>query len=320
MTISVSGIAYDSDGSKPVVVTFGAGAVSDIAGNASGVTSFNVASNTTAPGVVDTVAPTVNIVPSLSANQPVLTLTFSEPVRALDASKFSYIKSSVGSTPSALNALPQSAFACANSNGDTVPCFWLFNTNAIDPAGLFAVKTMTINAGYSAKDNLHLSIAAGGFQDVAGNASASVTFTPDAVVVPSTGTWNGNTVTGAGAKTFSFWGSTRAVITLATGVNGGVATVTVDGVVYDSKETVKTVGVAKGVNLYAKSAGSTVITVPVTGTGWHYVTVTSVIAPSASNTTGLPSKRLTNTGPFSAKKKATFAKGTTVAINSVSGS
>ena len=316
MTINVSGIAYDADATHPVVVSFAAGAVTDLAGNASASTSFNVASNTTAP---DTIAPTVSGVSSVVTGKSVWSLTFSEPVRGITYSKFSFVKSVNATAPVAQTAPATTAYTCANTDGITVPCFWATNSNVNDPSGALAVKTMTINTGLSSANN-GIVIASGAFADKAGNLSAATSVKDNLANVADTGSWSGSTATAVATRTFHVWGKDSTVV-FATGANGGVATVMVDGTLYDSGETVSTVGALKGINLYTASNGTTSVTVPGTVTGWHTVKVAVVVAPSAANTTGLPSKRLSPTSPsapYSATKKATFVSGTTVTINSVS--
>ena len=326
LSISVSNIAYDADGTHPVVVSFAAGAVADPAGNNSASTSFNIVSRTTAPVPADVVAPTVSGVSSLVSGKAVWTATFSEPVRSLDTSKFTYVKNAAGALP-AVQPSAAPVYTCANSDGVVVPCSWAYNTNAYDPSGVLAIKSLVIKTGLApaATAPISVNIAAGAFVDAAGNNAAPASLNGGATAladVADTGTWTGSTATAAATRTVHVYGGNVAV-TFATGANGGVASVMVDGVLYDTTETANTVGLAKGVNLYTPTSGTTTVTVPVTVRGWHTVKVTVAVASSSANTTGYPSKRLSPkspAAPYSSAKKATFVSGTTVTINSITAS
>lgn len=331
LTINVKNIAYGS----PVVVTLASGAVKDRANNSSAEFSTSIASNTSAP---DTVAPTVSGVSSIVSAKKVWTLTFSEPVRALDLTKFSYVKNVNAVAPVALaSAAP--TYTCKNSDAVVVPCSWDANSNANDPNGYLAIKTLVINTGQASTLNVSVNIAAGAFQDRAGNTSAADSEKDSLTAVAATSDFvdSSTSTTNAATKTYHVYGGTNVAVTLAQGTNGGVATVTVDGTLYDTTETVATVGVLKGVNLYAATSGTTTVTIPVTTKGWHTVKITnatsSAVLATAGNLTGLPSKRVLTAavaavpavgtpgkpGYVAAKPavKATFAQGTTVTVNSV---
>lgn len=284
LTISVSNIAY---GNSDVVVNFAAGAVADRAGNSSAATSFSTPSNTTEP---DTVAPTVSGVSSVVSGKRVWTLTFSEPVRQLDLTDFSYVRSANAAAPVALpSASP--VYTCRNSDSVSVPCSWAANTAANDPSGALAIKTLVIATGQASSNNVGVVIDAGAFRDNAGNQSVATSVKDALTAVADTGTWDTDTSTAAASRTIRVWGSGNVVVKLASGSSGGVATVTVDGTLYDTGETATTVGTAKGVNLYAATSGEVTVTVPVNGTGWHTVKITNVVVASAANATGNPSKR-----------------------------
>ena len=335
MTFNVKNIA---SGANPVVITLAAGAVKDRANNSSAVFTRSYSSNTTTP---DVVAPTVSGSPTAVSSKRVWTLTFSETVRALDLTKFSYVKNVNAVAPVALASIAPT-YTCKNSDGDVVGCTWAANSNANDPNGVLAIKTLVINTGQASSLNVSVNIAAGAFQDRAGNVADATSVQADLADVADTGTWTSNAATAAASRTQHVYAGSNVQVTFATGTNGGVATVTVDGVLYDTGKTVATVGVLKGVNLYAASNGTTTVTVPVSVKGWHTVKVAWAGLTTAANATGLPSeRRLTSYVPavpavpavgkvgqpgYKAAVPAvpavlaTFAQGTTVAIDSISGS
>jgi len=307
LVVNVTGIAYDADGSKPVTVSLAAAAVKDRAGNSSALATFTTASNTTAPVVVvpDTEAPTVadngSTYKTATTSLPgSFKLTFSEPVRNIDLTKFSYVDNTA-TGPRAI-ATPAAVYTCKTATGRTVVCNSDANNNDDNPSASLAVKTMDIKLGKTAVLNGSLFIAAGAFNDKAGNNNDAAVlkkslYTNNLVVA---GTWT-STANGLvssvanGTRTYGIWG-TSATVVLGRDVKGGKVSVKIDGVEY-AKETPADGQISWDLN------GSGTATVTKTGLalGWHTVIIKNLgQSPTAAGTTAV---------------KATFVK---VTVKSVS--
>jgi len=338
--VTVSGVAYGS----PVSIKFAAGAGTATNATTTPELNYSVDSNTTAPVVVvlDTEAPTVSALADstyasgTTAAPGTFKLSFSEPVRNVDLSKFSYITNANAAKPAAI-ATPAAVYTCKTASGRTVVCDSDSNNNDDNPSASLAVKTMDIKLGKTSVTNASLVIAADAFSDKAGNSSASAVLKKALADVADTGVWTTDTnTTGTGTHTVHVWGSNKVTVEFATGTNGGLTAVTVDGVGYNSGETAATVGTAGAVNLYTTSTGSTTVEVAFTSLGWHTVKIDAKAPVTTANATGLPSKRLLTAYVAAvpaigtvgkpgyvagkAEVKATFAQGKTVKINSISAS
>lgn len=308
LTVTVSGVAYDADGSKPVNITLAAGAAADRAGNTTAVFTASVASGTSAPVVPDTVAPTVSnngstFKTGTTAAPGSFKLTFSEPVRTIDLSKFTFIANAAGKAPVVITA-PAAVYSCKTAAGRATACDFWANTNDDNPSGSLAITSIDIRLGKTAVTNGALSIAAGAFTDLAGNANAAAAIKQSLVVndVVQAGTgWSTSgtdqiSIKANDTRTYYIWGTATTVV-LGKDAKGGKVSVTIDGAQFAPSATPGEGQISWDLN------GSGTATVAKSGLalGWHTVVVKNLgVSPTASGTAAV---------------KATFTK---VTIKSVS--
>jgi hypothetical protein len=308
LVVSVTGIAYDADGTHPVTVALAAGAAADRAGNSTAAFSVSTASNTTAPVLADTEAPTVadngsTFASGTTALPGSFKLTFSEPVRNLDLSKFSYISNVVAKAPVDVTSVAVATYSCKTAAGRTVACDFWANNNDDNPSGSLAVKTIDIKVGKAALKNVALVIAAGAFNDKAGNNNVATTVKKELVannlVVVGTWTTSGSDVISSklnDSRTYYTFGSSVNVV-LGKDALGGKVSVKIDGVEYAPSASPADGQISWDLN------GSGTVTVSKTGlaNGYHTVVIKNLgVSPTAAG---------------AAAVKATFVK---VTVKSVS--
>ena len=307
LVVNVTGIAYDADGTHPVTVALAAGAVADRNGNSSVAFSTSTASNTAAPVPADTTAPTVadngsTFASGTTALPGSFKLTFSEPVRNIDLSKFSYVSNAAAKAPVAV-ATPAAVYSCKTAAGRSTACDFWANNNEDNPSASLAVASIDIKVGKAALKNVSLVIAAGAFNDKAGNDNAAATLKKDLVAnnLVVVGTWatNGSDVVSSkanDARTYYVFGDSVNVV-LAKNALGGKVSVKIDGVEYAPSASPAAGQISWDLN------GSGTATVSKTGlaNGYHTVVIKNLGAsPTAAG---------------SAAVKATFIK---VTVKSVS--
>ncbi len=308
LTVTVSGVAYDADGSKPVNLTLAAGAAADRAGNTTAVFTASVASGTSAPVVPDTVAPSVSdngstFKTGTTAAPGSFKLNFSEPVRAIDLSKLTFITNVVGRAPAVITA-PAAVYSCKTAAGRAIACDFWANTNEDNPSGSLAITSIDIRLGKTGVTNAALSIAAGAFTDLSGNANATLAVKKSLVVNDVAQVGTGWSTSGSDfvstklndTRTYYIWGTATTVV-LGKDAKGGKVSVTIDGAQFAPSATPGDGQISWDLN------GSGTATVAKSGLalGWHTVVVKNLgVSPTATGTTAV---------------KATFTK---VTIKSVS--
>jgi ABC-type phosphate transport system substrate-binding protein len=286
-TVTVSGVAYGS----PVSINFAAGAGTATNATTTPELNFSVDSNTTAP-VVDTEAPTVSDNGSTYKSGSTLSpgsfkLTFSEPVRNIDLTKFSYV-SNTATGPVAI-ATPAAVYTCKTATGRSVACNSDTNNNDDNPSASLAVKTMDIYLGKTPVQNASLFIAAGAFNDKAGNYNVAYVHKTSLVAnnLVVVGTWatSGTDLVSSksnDSRTYGIWGNSVNVV-LAKAALGGKVSLKIDGVEYAVDPATIT-----GSQISWDLNGSGNATVALTGLtlGWHTVAIKNLgKSPTATGTT-----------------------------------
>jgi hypothetical protein len=290
LTVTVSGAVYGS----PVSIRLAAGAGTATNATTTPELNYGVDSNTTAPVVVvpDTEAPTVSDNGSTYKSASTLApgsfkLTFSEPVRNIDLTKFSYV-ANTSSGPVAI-ATPAAVYTCKTATGRSVACNSDANNNDDNPSASLAVKTMDIKLGKSAVQNASLFIAAGAFNDKAGNDNAAYVHKTSLVAnnLVVVGTWatSGTDLVSSksnDSRTYGIWGDSVNVV-LAKAALGGKVSLKIDGVEYAVDPATIT---GSQISWDLKGTGNATVALTGLNLGWHTVAIKNLgKSPTATGTT-----------------------------------
>ncbi|NBX70692.1 MAG: hypothetical protein EBQ98_02120 [Actinobacteria bacterium] len=286
-TVTVSGVAYGS----PVSINFAAGAGTATNATTTPELNYSVDSNTTAP-VVDTEAPTVSDNGSTYKSGSTLSpgsfkLTFSEPVRNIDLTKFSYVTNK-STGPEAI-ATPAAVYTCKTATGRSVACNSYANNNDDNPSASLAVKTMDIYLGKSAVQNASLFIAAGAFNDKAGNDNVAYVHKTSVVAnnLVVVGTWatSGTDLVSSksnDSRTYGIWGNSVNVV-LEKAALGGKVSLKIDGVEYAVDPATIT---GSQISWDLKGTGNATVALTGLNLGWHTVAIKNLgKSPTATGTT-----------------------------------